>query len=155
MTSNNKSILITGCSTGIGYCVAKGLQERGYRVFATARRVESVEALNNEGLESLQLDLDDSESIRTQCNGRMASFLKLLLVLDSSLSKNDIQRAILMKASRIMALKMNDGIFFHIIERSLKSYFNWLPQLRASQHQFPPVDQLLFQRAWRGASDLQ
>jgi len=64
MTSNNKSILITGCSTGIGYCVAKGLQARGYRVFATARRTESVEALNNEGLESLQLDLDDSESIR-------------------------------------------------------------------------------------------
>ncbi len=65
MTSNTKSILITGCSTGIGYCVAKGLQKHGYRVFATARRAESVEALNNEGLESLQLDLDDSESIRT------------------------------------------------------------------------------------------
>ena len=64
MTSNTKSILITGCSTGIGYCVAKGLQERGYRVFATARRAESVEALNNEGLESLQLDLDDSASIQ-------------------------------------------------------------------------------------------
>lgn len=64
MSSNYKNILITGCSTGIGYCVAKGLQERGYRVFATARRAESVEALNNEGLESLQLDLDDSESIR-------------------------------------------------------------------------------------------
>ena len=64
MTSNTKSILITGCSTGIGYCVAKGLQERGYRVFATARRTESVEALNNEGMESLQLDLDDSASIR-------------------------------------------------------------------------------------------
>ena len=64
MSSNTKSILITGCSTGIGYCVAKGLQERGYRVFATARRAESVEALNNEGLESLQLDLDDSESIK-------------------------------------------------------------------------------------------
>lgn len=64
MSSNNKNILITGCSTGIGYCVAKGLQERGYRVFATARRAESVEALNNEGMESLQLDLDDSDSIR-------------------------------------------------------------------------------------------
>lgn len=64
MSSNIKTILITGCSTGIGYCVARGLHERGYRVFATARRAESVEALNNEGLESLQLDLDDSESIR-------------------------------------------------------------------------------------------
>ena len=62
--SKQKSILITGCSTGIGYCVAKGLQARGYRVLATARRAESVEALSNEGLESLQLDLDDSESIK-------------------------------------------------------------------------------------------
>lgn len=56
-------MLITGCSTGIGYCVAHGLQKRGYRVFATARREESVRALLDEGLESLQLDLDDSDSI--------------------------------------------------------------------------------------------
>ena len=60
----DKTILITGCSTGIGYCVARGLQQRGYRVFATARRPESVEALNAEGFESLQLDLDDSTSIK-------------------------------------------------------------------------------------------
>ncbi len=59
-----KTILITGCSSGIGYCVARGLQQRGYRVFATARRTESVQALESEGLESLQLDLDDSDSIK-------------------------------------------------------------------------------------------
>ena len=59
-----KTILITGCSSGIGHCAAKGLQQRGYRVFATARRPESVAALNAEGLESLQLDLDDSASIK-------------------------------------------------------------------------------------------
>lgn len=58
-----KAILITGCSSGIGYRVAHGLQARGYRVFATARRSESVEALQAEGLESLQLDLNDSTSI--------------------------------------------------------------------------------------------
>lgn len=63
--SSRKTVLITGCSSGIGYCAARGLQQRGYRVFASARRAESVAALNNEGLESLQLDLDDSESIRT------------------------------------------------------------------------------------------
>ena len=59
-----KTILITGCSSGIGYCVASGLQQRGYRVFATARRAESVKQLNAEGFESLQLDLDDSQSIK-------------------------------------------------------------------------------------------
>lgn len=58
-----KTILITGCSSGIGYCAAKGLQERGYRVFATARKRSSVEKLLTEGLESFRLDLNDSNSI--------------------------------------------------------------------------------------------
>jgi len=57
-------VLITGCSSGIGRCVAEGLQARGYRVFATARRSESVAELNAAGLESLQLDLADSSSIQ-------------------------------------------------------------------------------------------
>jgi len=63
MTPNSNSILITGCSTGIGYCVALGLKQRGYRVFASARKIEDVEKLQQLGLESLQLDLIDSDSI--------------------------------------------------------------------------------------------
>jgi NAD(P)-dependent dehydrogenase (short-subunit alcohol dehydrogenase family) len=64
-TPEQKSILITGCSSGIGLCVAKGLQQRGYRVFATARKPEDVERLNGMGLESLILDLADSNSIQS------------------------------------------------------------------------------------------
>ncbi|MGB5277661.1 MAG: SDR family oxidoreductase [Gammaproteobacteria bacterium] len=64
LSSADKTVLITGCSSGIGRCVALGLQQRGYRVFATARRPDSVAALTAEGLESLQLDLDDSVSIK-------------------------------------------------------------------------------------------
>ena len=63
-TSKQKIVLITGCSSGIGYCVARGLKQRGYRVIATARREDSVKQLIDEGLESLVLDLSSSESIQ-------------------------------------------------------------------------------------------
>jgi NAD(P)-dependent dehydrogenase (short-subunit alcohol dehydrogenase family) len=59
-----KSVLITGCSSGIGVAAARALHARGWRVFATARKPADVERLNAEGLESLVLDLDDSASIR-------------------------------------------------------------------------------------------
>jgi NAD(P)-dependent dehydrogenase (short-subunit alcohol dehydrogenase family) len=75
---SEKTILITGCSSGIGLCVAQGLKKRGYRVFATARKSADVETLNTEGLESLLLDLDDPHSITaaveeilTRTNGRL------------------------------------------------------------------------------------
>ena len=60
---NHKTILITGCSSGIGRCVARGLATRGYRVFATARRDRDVSELNAGGFESLPLDLAESDSI--------------------------------------------------------------------------------------------
>ena len=59
-----KSVLITGCSSGIGLGVAEGLKGKGYRVFATARKASDVARLTAAGLESLQLDLADSTSIR-------------------------------------------------------------------------------------------
>lgn len=59
-----KSVLVTGCSTGIGACVARGLAVRGWQVFATARKAEDVERLRAEGMESLLLDLNDTDSIR-------------------------------------------------------------------------------------------
>lgn len=59
----DQTVLITGCSSGIGYAAARTLQERGYRVFASARKPEDVARLAAEGLETLQLDLRDSDSI--------------------------------------------------------------------------------------------
>lgn len=59
-----KTILITGCSSGIGLSAAEGLRARGHRVFASARKAEDVARLRAAGLEAVQLDLDDSGSIR-------------------------------------------------------------------------------------------
>lgn len=63
-----KTILITGCSSGIGLCAAQTLHQRGYRVFACARKQADVERLTKIGLESLRLDMNDSESIRLTVN---------------------------------------------------------------------------------------
>jgi len=60
----NKSILITGCASGIGHYSAHALKKQGYRVFAAARKTTDVETLQSQGLESLLLDVNDSNSIQ-------------------------------------------------------------------------------------------
>lgn len=62
---NDKAVLITGCSSGIGLCCAEGLRARGYRVFATARKEADVERLRGLGFEAYRLDIADPDSIRT------------------------------------------------------------------------------------------
>jgi len=62
--SKVKSVLITGCSTGIGLCIALGLQKKGYRVFPTVRSTNDLKNLQDLGFEALQLDLSSSESIK-------------------------------------------------------------------------------------------
>ncbi len=59
-----RNILVTGCSSGIGYCVAKGLRERGYTVFATARKQEDIERLEAEGFKVIPLELADPQSVQ-------------------------------------------------------------------------------------------
>ena len=58
-----KSILITGCSSGIGYDAAHTLAKRGWRVLATCRKPEDVARLQAEGLESYALDLASDDSV--------------------------------------------------------------------------------------------
>jgi len=73
-----KHIFITGCSSGIGYTCAHGLQKLGYNVFATCRKEEDVKRLQDEGLNAFKLDLCDSASLHvalawmfSQTNGRI------------------------------------------------------------------------------------
>jgi len=58
-----RSILITGCSSGIGLDAARGLRARGWRVFATCRQANDCDRLQGEGLESFVLDYADEASI--------------------------------------------------------------------------------------------
>lgn len=63
--NENNSVLITGCSSGIGRHTAEQLKKRGYQVFATARKQEDVADLQSAGFDALQLDLANSGSIRS------------------------------------------------------------------------------------------
>ncbi|MGB7738876.1 MAG: SDR family NAD(P)-dependent oxidoreductase, partial [Steroidobacteraceae bacterium] len=58
-----KTVLITGCSSGIGAALARELGKRGHRVYATARRTEALAALEAEGIRGLALDVNDDSSI--------------------------------------------------------------------------------------------
>jgi NAD(P)-dependent dehydrogenase (short-subunit alcohol dehydrogenase family) len=60
---SQRSILITGCSSGIGLDAARGLTARGWRVFATCRQEADCARLRSEGLESFRLDYADEASI--------------------------------------------------------------------------------------------
>lgn len=61
-----RSILITGCSSGIGLDAARTMKARGWRVLATARRDEDLEMLRRiEGVDALRLELADPASIAT------------------------------------------------------------------------------------------
>jgi NAD(P)-dependent dehydrogenase (short-subunit alcohol dehydrogenase family) len=76
-----KTILITGCSSGIGAALAREFAKRGQRVYATARRVEALAALEAEGIRGLVLDVDDDASIARALDtvSREAGHLDLLV----------------------------------------------------------------------------
>src|SRR3954469_22129919 len=65
MASRARTVLITGCSSGIGQATAEHLAGKGYRVYATARRPESIEDLAAKGCKTLALDVTDEDSMQS------------------------------------------------------------------------------------------
>jgi NAD(P)-dependent dehydrogenase (short-subunit alcohol dehydrogenase family) len=64
MSEPSRAVLVTGCSSGIGHATAERLAENGWRVYATARRVESLADLAERGCQTLAVDVTDEESMR-------------------------------------------------------------------------------------------
>lgn len=113
-------VLVTGCSTGIGRALARELHARGHRVFASARRLESIADLAAQGIETLQLDVTRFDSIAGAVN------------------------AVLERAGRIDVLANNAGVnvFGPIVETPLdkvRALFetNVLGVLAVTQAVFP------------------
>lgn len=61
---NSKAVLITGCSSGIGRATAQRLAADGWKVYATARRPDTITDLRERGCETLELDVLDDDSMQ-------------------------------------------------------------------------------------------
>lgn len=70
--SSGKAVLVTGASSGIGYYCAKALQQDGYKVIASCRKIADVSRLQAEGLTCIQLDLADSASVQNGAREALA-----------------------------------------------------------------------------------
>lgn len=75
-----RTVMVTGCSSGIGLATAKVLRARGWRVFPTARRLEDLEYLRAAGFQPVKLDLGDPvsvtkavEDVMTLCEGTLGA----------------------------------------------------------------------------------
>ena len=64
MPSQSKAVLITGCSTGIGRATAEHLAAKGWTVYATARKPDTIQDLAQKGCKTLALDVCDEGSMR-------------------------------------------------------------------------------------------
>ena len=81
----NKTILITGASTGIGKASALYFAERNWNVVATMRSPEKQEALKNtEHILVLQLDVEQPESINKAIGAGIAHFGKIDALLNNA-----------------------------------------------------------------------
>jgi NAD(P)-dependent dehydrogenase (short-subunit alcohol dehydrogenase family) len=71
-SGHGRTVLVTGCSSGIGLATARDLRDRDYRVVATARRPDDLERLRAEELDVLALELADPVSVQAAARDALA-----------------------------------------------------------------------------------
>jgi uncharacterized protein YbjT (DUF2867 family) len=134
----SKSVLITGCSTGIGRATALLLADRGWKVYATARRRESLADLEGKVAATLALDVCDEASMRSAVEkgiedayqGRMKAFAAppeaVARVIERAISsRRPRPRYVVTAAARILlGLKwlLPDRAFDSVMRMQLKSF---------------------------------
>lgn len=120
-----KTVLITGCSTGIGRALCLELASRGARVFATARRVETIAALKSERLTPLALDVLDAQSraravaeVAVQGNGIDVLVNNAGVSITAPLVETPIERIeTLINTNLTATIAMIQAVFPHMAER--------------------------------------
>lgn len=63
-TTISRAVLVTGCSSGIGRATARRLASHGWKVYATARKIDGLEDLEQAGCHLLRLDVTDEASMQ-------------------------------------------------------------------------------------------
>lgn len=71
---SEKTVLVTGCSSGIGQATARLLRQNGWQVIPTARKTTDLEKLRAEGFAPLNLDMADSASIQAAVKAVLEQF---------------------------------------------------------------------------------
>jgi len=97
-----KTIFITGCSSGIGAALAREFRHAGHRVFATARRLDALASLRADGIDTLELDVNDDAAIAAALDFVMRQAGQLDLLVNNAgfsqvgavtdLSRDDLRR---------------------------------------------------------------
>lgn len=81
---NGRTVMVTGCSTGIGRATALAFHEHGWHVVATARRPEDIADLAQTGMTTLALDVLDEESMRTAVAEALARYARIDVLVNNA-----------------------------------------------------------------------
>jgi len=78
------TVLITGCSSGIGRALANAFRDAGHEVWATARKPEDVEQLSAAGFTARQLDVNDSDALTQLADELQARHASLDILINNA-----------------------------------------------------------------------